>query len=575
MNTDEVKQWVETAERMLAKGEMDGMRACGRELLEQGENCIEGLAVVAEASVYLGDFDEAERMLDRLWSLPEQQNALEASLRGLYATAAFYGAQYQLEKAMAAYEQLFRRYDLAVDQSVWSSIDHLIIERACGFYGDTCLLAGYPEKSQAAIFKASHITEDFDKKAFYHSKGLFLSNYRESGNLNQLELHRQFSRLLRTEMSFPHDVEKRRSKHSLRIGYISPDFRQHAAAYFFAPLLRDADREHFSLYVYFTGKADHVTQRFRKMGAKWRDVSGKEPAQIAHQIYGDRIDILVDLSGHSQGSCLAVMNYRPAPVQVSGIGYINTTGLDKIDFFLTDQVCCPKGVGNNFLIEMPLRMDRCHLCYAPDVMRDIKYQGGNAPVFSKGYITFASFNNFAKVTDQQLLMWRNILDGVKYSRLIIKSKTCSVPDGQAIIRKRFAQIGGDISRLELRPFSPDYLMQYKEVDIALDTYPYNGGLTTCDALFMGVPVISMAGCSHGSRYGETLLKAVGLPELVADGERTYISKAIQLARNVEVLNKLHKELPGMMRSSSLMDGKSYMRDLEDKYIKIWNAYCKV
>lgn len=575
MKSDEKMQWIETAEHMLAKGELEGMRACGRELLEQRENSIEGIAIIAEASVYLGDFTEAEAMLDRLWSRPEQQNAMEASLRGLYATAAFYGAQYQLENAMEAYEQLFRRYELSVGQSVWSKIDLLIIERAFCFYGDTCLLAGYPEKSQAAIFKASHLTDDFDKKALYHSKGLFLSNYRESGNKNQLELHLQFARLLRTEMSFPHDAEKRRRSHSLRIGYISPDFRQHAAAYFFSPLLRDADKEHFSVYVYFTGVADHVTQRFKKMAGKWRDVSNKTPVQIAHQIYEDRIDILVDLSGHTQGSCLAVMNYQPAPVQVSGIGYINTTGLEKIDYYLTDHICCPDDYSNKYLVEEPLRMDGCHLCYAPDVMRALKSKGVNAPVTEKGYITFGCFNNFAKVTDELLLMWRNILVGVKNSKLIIKSKTCSVPDGQEIIKKRFARIGGDVSRLDLRPFSPDYLSQYNDVDIALDTFPYNGGLTTCDALYMGVPVITMAGRSHGSRYGETLLRAVGLPELIADGERTYISKAIQLAKNTEVLNKLHQELPAMMKASLLMDGKSYMRDLEDKYRKIWDAYCKV
>lgn len=566
--------WSRQAENFLEEGNFSNMRACGRELLDANLNNPEGWALVAEASVYMEDFDTAEAALNQLWHLDSQQNALRANLRGLFATAAFYGAQFILDKAMEAYEQLFKRFDVSVGKGIWGEISNKIIERGYAFYADTCLLAGCADKAAAATFKASRTVSDIKKKAMYHSKALFLTNYRDSGSKQQLEQHKQFEHLLRTEVKFPHDREKRRKNHSLRIGYISPDFRQHAAAYFFTPLLRDANRNDFKIYAYSTGKADHITQRFKKMPDVWRDMHGKSSRQVAKQIFDDRIDILVDLSGHSQNSCLPVLGYRPAPVQISGIGYINTTGLSAVDYFLTDTTCCPN-VGDqlNFR-EKLLKLDGCHLCFAPEILRSIKAEGCDTPAKTNGYVTYGCFNNFAKVTDDMLLMWRNILESVP-SKLVIKNKTCSVDSGQNIIRERFRRIGGNPEKLELRPFSPDYLAQYRDIDIALDTSPYCGGLTTCDALYMGVPVISLKGHSHGSRYGETILKAAGLPELISDGQRAYVSKAVQLGRQADKLNELHNNLPKMIRISPLMDNKTYMADMENKFKQIWDYYCKV
>ena len=157
---------------------------------------------------------------------------------------------------------------------------------------------------------------------------------------------------------------------------------------------------------------------------------------------------------------------------------------------------------------------------------------------------------------------------------MLKNKTCSIDSGREFIYQRWARLGGKRQQLELRPYSQDYLRQYEDIDIALDTAPYNGGLTTCDALFMGVPVIALAGNSHGSRYGVTLLTAAGLPELVSDNQRHYIMKAQQLAKNGQLLNKLHHELPGQLLQSQLMNGKAYMAELENKYQKIWAEYIK-
>ncbi len=585
MELEVVNEWEKSAEGCFARGDMSSMRACGRQLLEAVPESPEGLALVAEASVYLQDFETAEEYLQKFWELPSQRSVSTANLRGLLAAAVFFGARYELDRALSAYEQLFSRYQEGIKkglsarhrfisgQTVWSELDRQMIMRGYSFYADTCLLAGETEKAAEAAFTVSSMLEDRAAAASYFSKGLFLSNYRSADAQSLAAKHAQYGQMYPEQLGFPHDVHTKNKPHALRIGYISPDFRLHAAAYFFTALLKDANHREFTVYGYSTGREDHVTQRFKKMADRWRDVHGRTPQEIAKQIHDDRIDILVDLSGHSQNSCLPVMACRPAPVQVSGIGYINTTGLPAVDFFLTDECCMPKGERHSGFMEQPLRLPHCHLCYRPETMRDLRSQGHNAPGMERGYITFGSFNSFAKVTDAMLVQWRNILQAVPDSRLVIKCKICSVPSGQEIVRQRFRRLGGDADRLELRPFTPDYLTQYNDIDIILDTAPYNGGLTTCDALYMGVPVIALRGKTHGSRYGASILTAAGLPELVANSPREYVAKAVHLATNGILLNKLHRELPELLRNSRLMDGKAYMQELEAAYKKIWQHYC--
>ena len=586
MKLEVVKNWEKSAEECFAQGDIVSMRACGRQILEELPQSPDGLALVAEASVYLQDFQTAEQYLDEFWSLPEQHSVKKANLRGLLAAAVFYGAQYELDKALLAYEQLFQGYQERIRQGLSASrrfisgqpgcteTDRQLIMRGYSFYADTCLLAGETEKAAEAAFMVSSMLENRAAAAEYFSKGLFLSNYRGAASHALAVKHAQYGRLYPAQVGFPCDAAVRRSPHALRIGYISPDFRLHAAAYFFTALLRDGNHTDFSVYAYSAGREDHITQRFKRMADHWRNVHGRTPQAIARLIHDDHIDILVDLSGHSQNSCLPVLAYRPAPVQISGIGYINTTGLPTVDYFLTDECCMPVGEIRHGFTEVPLRLPHCHLCYRPETMRELHSQGHNAPVLANGYITFGSFNSFAKVTDEMLVQWRNILQAVPNSRLVIKCKICSVPSGQEIVRRRFQRLGGDAGRLELRPFSPDYLTQYGDIDIILDTAPYNGGLTTCDALYMGVPVIALRGKTHGSRYGASILQAAGLPELAAASMSEYVGRAVQLANNSVMLNRLHRELPELLRGSRLMDGRAYMQDFEQAYRDIWRLYCQ-
>ena len=349
----------------------------------------------------------------------------------------------------------------------------------------------------------------------------------------------------------------------LRIGYISPDFRLHAAAYFFMPLVRDFDAASFEVTCYARGKRDRVTSLFRQKRVQWKDVSRLSARDAARLIERDGIDILVDLAGHTQGSGLPVLARRPAPVQMTAIGYMATTGLRAVDYFLSDIYCSPWDMGARGFSEKGLRMPHSHLCYAP-VLRDMPKNGGKAPFVKNGYITFGSFNNFSKVSDDMLALWRRVLERMKGARLVLKSKICS----RKIVRDRLQRFGISLAQVELRPYSPDYLEQYTDIDIALDTFPYTGGVTTCEALYMGVPVITKAGGTHGSRFSTSILENAGLSQLVARGDMEYVRKAVELADSPDILRRLHRDLRARMEASPLMDAKGYMKDLEDIYREI-------
>ena len=363
------------------------------------------------------------------------------------------------------------------------------------------------------------------------------------------------------------EMRARTFSRKLRIGYISPDFRLHAAAYFFMPLVRDFDDASFEVTCYATGKRDRVTALFRRKNVRWQDVSRLSAKETAQRIARDGIDILVDLAGHTQTSGLPVLAQRPAPVQMTAIGYMATTGLRAVDYFLSDIYCSPWDMGARGFTEQVLRMPHSHLCYAP-VLRAMLKPAAEAPCVKNGYVTFGSFNNFAKVSDDMLALWRGVLERMKKARLVIKSKICSIPAGQKIVRERLQRFGIPDAQVELRPYSPDYLEQYRDIDIALDTAPYTGGVTTCEALYMGVPVITKAGGTHGSRFSTSILENAGLSQLVARGEMEYVRKAVELANSPDILCRLHRDLRARMEAAPLMDAKGYMRDLENIYREI-------
>lgn len=562
MRDSEQEKWLDLADGFFRQGDFRAMRACAREILEQSAENLDGRALLAQASLYMGE-EKAARELIEQTSSEDSRN-----LRVLLIEGELYGADFLLPQEMAVLERLA---GLAEEQSAEGlrRSDVMVWIRALCLLADAYQLAGLPEKARDTMFELSRLSAEPLQKADFYSKGLFLANYRPMPADRSQALHRGYNAFFRAKVTFPH--EPAREKRHLRIGYISPDFRLHAVVYFLVPFLRDYNKKEFEVFVYQRGRSDGVTQRLKRFAACWRDVSELPPQEAARQIYDDKIDILVDLSGHTQDSCLPVLASRPAAVQVSGIGYMNTTGLREVDYFLSDVHCQPVEEPARGFTERVLRLPRSHLCYLPEVIRPLPEAGLEAPCRKNSRVTFGCFNNFSKISRETLLLWRAILEQVPTARLVLKSKTCSIPAGRKFIQERLAELSIDASRVELRPYSPDYLEQYRDIDIALDTMPYNGGLTTCEALYMGVPVVALRGRSHGTRFGASLLENAGVPELVAESEMEYVKKAVQLASSPDILQQFHAGLRDELRRSPLMDGRRYMRDVEAAYWKIWRA----
>jgi protein O-GlcNAc transferase len=358
----------------------------------------------------------------------------------------------------------------------------------------------------------------------------------------------------------------------LRIGYISPDFRQHSVFYFIAPVLRMHDRSTIECYGYSDVlQPDDATAQLQNATDHWRDVSRMTDEQLHRQIREDAIDILVDLAGHTAGNRLAVFAARAAPVQVSWLGYPGSTGLRQMDYRLTDERADPVAVADKLHTETLVRLEGGFLCYQPPAVTPFP---GNTPALTNGFLTFGSFNNLAKVTDQVIVMWSDILKRVPGSKMVLKAKGLGDPATRERILGVFRGCGVDPGRVECLGYIggvDNHLGQYNRIDIALDTTPYNGTTTTCEALWMGVPVVTIAGDRHVSRVGCSLLTAVGLEALVADCRDAYVDVAVVLAGSIERLQEIRSQMRGQVRTSPLMDASGFTRNLERHFRRLLAA----
>ena len=374
--------------------------------------------------------------------------------------------------------------------------------------------------------------------------------------------HTLYNQMFLKNIAFPH---KKQAKMKLRIGYLSPNLMTHIVLNFAIQLFSAYDRERFEVYLYQTGgRHDEVSDWLMKMTDGWCELSGLNAHEAAKKIYDDDIDILFDLAGHTEGGAtLQICAYKPAPVQLCGIGWFDTTGLSAIDYFLSDIYCDPPE-NDALFTEKLIRLTHSHFCYTPpETVLNCK-----AEYHVHSPIVFGSFNNFDKITDEMLRTWKRLLQIVPGSKLLLKNVYRTM-DRVEHMKKRLLTFGFRAEQIDVRPGSFNYLDEYMDMDIALDTYPYPGGGTTCEALYMGVPVVTRYGQRHGSRFGYSLLKNMGLGELTASSEEEYIRIASALAGDRELLEGLHSSLRTMMQKSPLMDARGYVRDVEAAYEKIW------
>jgi protein O-GlcNAc transferase len=371
----------------------------------------------------------------------------------------------------------------------------------------------------------------------------------------------------------PHP-NKRNPARILKICYVSPDFRRHPIASFIEPVIAAHNRTAVELFCYsdFSGH-DEVKTRIEKHSDHWRDIAGIPDDKVAELMRKDGIDILVDLAGHTAHNRLLLFARKPAPVQVSWIGYPATTGLSSMDYKIVDKYTDPPGMTEQFYTEELIRMPESFLCYLPE--KDSP-EVSALPALASGHITFGSCNNFSKVSSEAIDLWTTILRSIPGSRLIMKAKSLSDDSVRDYVMDMFTTRGIPAGRIDLLSWEPSikgHLDTYNRIDIGLDTFPYNGTTTTCEALWMGVPVITLSGVSHASRVGVSILSNIGLGALIAKTKEEYLAIVMNLAGDPKRLSELRESLRGMMIRSPLTNAKRFVLALENSYRSMWLKWC--
>ncbi len=366
-------------------------------------------------------------------------------------------------------------------------------------------------------------------------------------------------------MILPHRNDRAEDRR-LRIGYVSPDFRNHVVGRNLIPLFQEHDHQRFEIHCYAdVPSRDGLTDRFESDADVWHDTSSLNDEQLASLIRLDEIDILVDLTLHMAQNRLLVFARKPAPVQVTFAGYPGTTGLTAIDYRLTDPYLDPPGLNDRFYSETSVRLSETFWCYDP---LESEAQVNSLPMLKTGQVTFGCLNNFCKVNQPVLRIWARVLNSVESSRLLIlagegthRQRAWQLLENEGIARDRVTFVSN-------RP-REQYLAYYHEIDIGLDTVPYNGHSTSLDSYWMGVPVVTLVGPTVAGRAGLSQLNNLGLTELIAQSTDQYVQIATELARDLPRLTQLRATLRSRMQASPLMDAPRFARSIEAAYIAMW------
>jgi len=534
------------------RGEFAQAETLYRQILQTQPNHLTALHSLGVLAAQMQNDDAAFALFKQAIQINNQVPLVYQSLGNLLSN------QHQFAEAAIYYQQAL---DLdPTDLDIYSRLGYVL--RAQGKVAEAVTYY-----QQALQRQPSHVT--------IHNDLLFTINYAPHYRATEiyaehLKFDRQHAAGLRsTKRPGPFLQPTKR----LKIGYVSADLRKHSVGYFMEPILEHHDHAHFEIFVYSNNpRNDEVTERFRWYSDHWRECMQLSDAELAQQIRQDEIDILVDLSSHMRGNRLLVFARHPAPLQITYLGHPTTTGLQAMDYRLTDWQTDPAGF-ETLSCEKLLRLPHSFYCYRPPSATP---PVGELPVLSRGYVTFGSFNALIKTNPLLLQWWAQILRAVPDSRLLLKTHALNSHLTKQELIERFAVWGIAEQRLTLLGWEAEtshHLARYDEMDIALDTFPYNGGTTTCKALWMGVPVITLTGDRSVARMGASILTSVGLAHWVANRPEEYISLAVTFSRQVPILQALRKELRGRMQHSPLLDAVSFTSQIEAIYREIWKQWC--
>ena len=430
---------------------------------------------------------------------------------------------------------------------------------------------GFPAESRVAFDRAATLAPDSTHIA--HCRLINLLYDDKMGAVARAEEHRRVAMLWnKLTPANPVFANSREAKRRLRIGYVTADLRQHhPVAQFLEAILRNHDPAANEVFLYSTFPSpDQTTARFQSLPVTWRDLSRADDSQAGAAIVDDRIDLLIDLSGHTGGGRMGIFARRPAPVQATYLGYSHSTGLAAMDYTIVDGEVAPPG-DEKYFSEKLLRLSPSLFCFsAPADAPPVSARSPDGPV------VFASYNNGAKLSPSTLDLWIRLLQALPSARLRFKAAIFSDQYEIARFTGLFAAGGVDSNRLDFAALSPrpeEMLAEFALVDIALDPIPYNGATTTCLALWMGVPVVSLAGEGYAARMGASLLKALGQPDWVAASEEEYIAIAQRLSGDRAGLQRIRAGLRRQMQASPVMDGVTFSRKLESLYRQAWREWC--
>lgn len=550
---------------------------------------------LAQLLILQDRFEEAASLADRLLAVTLREMATDGEDSGIVTAIAILQLAKREESALAATEQALAQRPnsddlLVMKASLLREVDRLgdsirILERVTARAPEhngaqISLGLALQDKGEIGAACAAYraATEAAPTQAADRSALVMSLNYEPHATQEDLwrasrDWNERFGLpLARAHRSHEND---RSPDRRLRVGYVSPDFRRHSVAYFAEPLLEDHDRTAVEVFCYAElANLDDTSRRLKGLADHWRNTVGQGDRQVAAMIRRDRIDILVDLAGHSASNRLCTFALKPAPLQVTWLGYPGTTGLDAMDYRLTDAVCDPPGEADRWHSESLIRLPNGFLCYRPETSAPAVTP---PPCHAGGRITFGSFNNPAKISAPVVETWSALLHRVPDSRLLLKGRGLGDETAGQALLERFAARGIGPERLVLRSqikATEAHLASYGEIDLALDSFPYNGTTTSCEALWMGVPLVTLEGDRHAGRVGMSLLRQLGLEAFVAVDRDAYVTLAASLADAPERLSEYRKSLRARMRASSLLDGRAFASAVEQAYREIWIRWCE-
>jgi protein O-GlcNAc transferase len=539
---------------LAAQGKLDEAVAAYRRAISIKPDFTEAHSNLGNALSGQGKLDEAVAAYRRAISIKPDFAAAHSNLGNVLS------GQGKLDEAVAAY-----RRAISIKSNYAEAHSNL---------GSALASQGKLDEAVAAYRQAIGIKPDFPE-AF--SGLLFCLNYDDKlTNDHLFAAHREWDeRYGQRAPTFTTYGNDRDATRRLRIGYLSPNFREHSVAHFLEPLLRGHDRQKVEVFCYAeVTRFDSVTTRLQGLADHWLVTVGLSDQRLAERIRTDGIDILVDVAGHTAGNRLPVFARKPAPVQVTWLGYPNTTGLKAIDYRLVDAVTDPAGEADAWASETLMRLEDGFLCY-----RGLRNgpEPTPPPCLKTGTVTFGSFNNPAKVSTATFDAWAKLLSRLPLARLILKGIWFADAATRALFSARLGERGVAADRVELVTWLPgaaEHLALYHRVDIALDPFPYNGTTTTCEALWMGVPVITLRGHRHAGRVGASLLTRVGLTDWIADSPEEYVEIALAQAGNPLRLHHLRRTLRPRMTTSSLCDVSAFTCKMEAAFRTMWQNWCR-